>query len=143
MICLRTLFLLRPLALPFYAGGSRQAACTMTAGTISYEDLKKLTASGKGRIFDVRSPEEVAQGKIPNSINIPVDKVEAALKMDPETFQKTYLVQKPKPEDENIIFHCQIGKRGARAAETAVTLGYTKVCNYAGGYKEWSEKEGK
>ncbi|XP_030042986.1 thiosulfate:glutathione sulfurtransferase isoform X2 [Microcaecilia unicolor] len=72
-----------------------------------------------------------------------LDKVEAALKMDPETFQKTYLVQKPKPEDENIIFHCQIGKRGARAAETAVTLGYTKVCNYAGGYKEWSEKEGK
>nr|XP_033778896.1 thiosulfate:glutathione sulfurtransferase [Geotrypetes seraphini] len=139
---LRSLFL-RPLPLHLHPGAKREAACTMAAETISYQDLKKLTASGEGRIFDVRSPEEVSQGKIPNSINIPVDKVEAALKMDPETFQKTYLVKKPKPEDENVVFHCQMGKRGARATETAVALGYTKVRNYAGGYKEWSEKERK
>ncbi|KAJ1080841.1 hypothetical protein NDU88_001030 [Pleurodeles waltl] len=107
---------------------------------ISYEDLKKVT--GKVPIFDVRSPEEVSNGKIPSTVNIPVDEIEQALKMDPESFKKKYTVNKPKPED-NIIVHCQMGRRGARAAEIAMAQGYAKVQNYAGGYKEWSDKGGK
>ncbi|XP_060109467.1 thiosulfate:glutathione sulfurtransferase [Heteronotia binoei] len=113
------------------------------AKVISYEDVKKLVAKGEAQIFDVRSPEEVANGKIVNAVNIPVAEVEEALKMDPETFKMKYGVNKPRLDDENLVFHCQIGKRGARAAEIALALGYTKARNYAGGYKEWSEKEGK
>nr|XP_056709799.1 thiosulfate:glutathione sulfurtransferase [Euleptes europaea] len=113
------------------------------AKVISYEDIKKLVAKGEARIFDVRSPEEVANGKIANSVNIPVVEVEEAFKMDPETFKMKYGVNKPPLDDENVVFHCQIGKRGARATEIAVALGYAKARNYAGGYKEWSEKEGK
>ncbi|XP_029437429.1 thiosulfate:glutathione sulfurtransferase [Rhinatrema bivittatum] len=143
MSFLRKIFL-QPLALPgLLSKVYRQAANTMTAANITYDELKKLSASGNARIFDVRTPAEVAQGKILNSINIPVDDIESALKMDPETFQKKYLVKKPKPEDAFVIVHCQMGKRGAQAAETAVAMGYTKVRNYAGGYKEWSEKEKK
>lgn len=43
----------------------------LEAKEICYEDLKKLIAEGKARIFDVRSPEEVANGHIANSVNIP------------------------------------------------------------------------
>ncbi|MEE6507281.1 hypothetical protein FKM82_019506 [Ascaphus truei] len=112
-----------------------QGAGTMSAvNVISYEELKKLNASGKSQIFDVRSPEEVQRGKIPNSVNIPVDQIEHALKMDPETFKKTYDVDKPKLEENNIVVHCHMGKRGARAADIAAALGYTQyvysvICN--------------
>ncbi|KYO28564.1 thiosulfate sulfurtransferase/rhodanese-like domain-containing protein 1 [Alligator mississippiensis] len=110
---------------------------------ISYEDMKALVAGGGAHIFDVRSPEEVANGHIANSINIPVTEIEEALKMDPETFKMKYAVDKPQVDEKNLIFHCQMGRRGALAAEIAKTLGYTNARNYAGGYKEWSEKEGK
>ncbi|XP_077182551.1 thiosulfate:glutathione sulfurtransferase isoform X2 [Paroedura picta] len=131
---------------------------------ISYEEVKKLVAEGAAQIFDVRSPEEVAKGKIASAVHIPerccperrgkpaasvvlkkrkVAEVEEAFKMDLETFKMKYGVNKPQPDDDNLVFHCQIGKRGARATEIAVTLGYAKARNYAGGYREWSEKEGK
>ncbi|XP_048363037.1 thiosulfate:glutathione sulfurtransferase [Sphaerodactylus townsendi] len=113
------------------------------AKVISYEDMKELVTKGDAHIFDVRSPEEVANGKIANSVNIPVAEVEEAFKMDPETFKMKYGVNKPPLDDENLVFHCQIGKRGARAAEIALALGYAKARNYAGGFKEWLEKEGK
>lgn len=113
------------------------------ANTISYEEVKKLIGEGKAQIFDVRSPEEVAGGHIANSINIPVAEVEEALRMEPESFKMKYGVDKPGLEEKNVVFHCQMGRRGARATEIAVALGYAKARNYAGGYKEWSEKEGK
>ncbi|XP_067425722.1 thiosulfate:glutathione sulfurtransferase isoform X2 [Emydura macquarii macquarii] len=110
---------------------------------ISHKDMKALVASGKARIIDVRLPEEVAIGRIASSVNIPVAEIEEALKMDPESFKTKYGVDKPRKDDENLIFHCQMGRRGAQATEIAMILGYAKARNYAGGYKEWSEKEGK
>uniref|UniRef100_A0A8C8STD3 Rhodanese domain-containing protein n=1 Tax=Pelusios castaneus TaxID=367368 RepID=A0A8C8STD3_9SAUR len=110
---------------------------------ISHKDMKALVTSGKAHVIDVRLPEEVANGHIASSVNIPVAEIEEALKMDPETFKIKYGVDKPKKDDENLIFHCQMGRRGAQATEIAMILGYTKARNYAGGYKEWSEKEGK
>ncbi|KAM7134059.1 junctional adhesion molecule A-like isoform 2-T2 [Macrochelys suwanniensis] len=108
---------------------------------ISHKDMKALVASGKARIIDVRLPGEVANGHIANSVNIPVAEVEEALKMDPETFKMKYGMDKPRMDDENLIFYCQRGRRGAQTTEIAMTLGYVKARNYAGGYEEWSEKE--
>ncbi|XP_041429809.1 putative thiosulfate sulfurtransferase, mitochondrial [Xenopus laevis] len=98
----------------------------MTAGDATYEEIKKLSQSGTGYIIDVRNPEEVQRGKIPNSINIPVSQFEAALRMDPGTFQKTFHVVKPKPSEENIIIHCFSGKRGAQATAIATALGFSQ-----------------
>ncbi|XP_078238243.1 thiosulfate:glutathione sulfurtransferase isoform X1 [Pogona vitticeps] len=129
------------------AGWTRAAAerslANLISKVISYEELKTLLQQGKPHVFDVRSAEEVAGGRIPDSINIPVAEVEEAFKMDPETFQAKYGVEKPQPDQEDLVFHCQMGRRGARATELAASLGYTKARNFAGGYKEWSEKEGK
>ncbi|XP_059574837.1 junctional adhesion molecule A-like isoform X1 [Alligator mississippiensis] len=95
------------------------------SNNISYEDMKALVASGGARIFDVRSPEEVANGHIANSINIPVTEIEEALKMDPETFKMKYAVDKPQVDEKNFIFLCKAGRRSAFAVEIAKTLGYT------------------
>ncbi|KAM4663132.1 thiosulfate:glutathione sulfurtransferase [Discoglossus pictus] len=126
-----------------FPSGRKTASEAMSAGVISCEELKKLCSSGKGQIFDVRTPEEVKQGKIPQAVNIPVDEIENALKLDPETFKKTYGVNKPGQQDNDLIMHCQMGRRGQRAADIATALGYKHVRNLTGGYKEWSEKEKK
>ncbi|CAI5652358.1 thiosulfate:glutathione sulfurtransferase [Oreochromis niloticus] len=111
---------------------------------ISYEELKALVGkSPKLILIDVRSEEEVAKGHIPGSINIPLSTVEGALKMDPDEFKVRYGVTKPQLDAPELVFHCQIGKRGAMATTKAHELGYVNARNYAGAYSEWSKKEGK
>lgn len=65
-----------------------------------------------------------------------------ALNMDPAAFQTSYCAEKPKLEDKNLIFFCQMGRRGLQATQLAQGLGYTGARNYAGAYKEWLEKKG-
>ncbi|XP_078087994.1 thiosulfate:glutathione sulfurtransferase [Mustelus asterias] len=101
-----------------------------------------MIAKNNIQLYDVRQPEEVAEGKIPTSVNIPLGQVEVALKMDAGPFQETYNSQKPKKEDPNIVFHCQTGIRSLTALETARNLGYSKARHYQGGYVEWVEREG-
>uniref|UniRef100_A0A8D2B9C9 Thiosulfate sulfurtransferase like domain containing 1 n=1 Tax=Sciurus vulgaris TaxID=55149 RepID=A0A8D2B9C9_SCIVU len=71
-----------------------------------------------------------------------VSELESALQMEPAAFQALYRAEKPKQEDENLVFFCQMGKRGFQATQLARRLGYTGARNYAGAYKEWFEKEG-
>ncbi|XP_068107641.1 thiosulfate:glutathione sulfurtransferase-like [Hyperolius riggenbachi] len=112
-------------------------------GVITYDELKKLIASGSCRLFDVRNPDELQNGKIPTAVNIPVTEVEKALNLDPAAFKQKYNVDKPKLDDDNVIFHCHLGRRGQRATDIATSLGYKHARNYQGAYKEWAEKEGK
>ncbi|XP_032770877.1 thiosulfate:glutathione sulfurtransferase isoform X2 [Rattus rattus] len=135
-----------------------------TVPTVSFSELRQLLASGRARLFDVRSREEAAAGTIPGALNIPgigfpllaeelsmmvltkgasfMSELEMALNMDPAAFQTSYCAEKPKLEDKNLIFFCQMGRRGLQATQLAQGLGYTGARNYAGAYKEWLEKEG-
>ncbi|KAL0973848.1 hypothetical protein UPYG_G00212010 [Umbra pygmaea] len=112
---------------------------------ISYSNLKATLARGNEGLLvvDVRTKEEVDRGRIPGSIHIPVDTVENSLKLDAVEFQAKYGVPKPSLDTPELVFYCQIGKRGGLATDKAQALGFHKAVNYAGGYKEWSEKEGK
>ncbi|KAI9526716.1 hypothetical protein NQZ68_036509 [Dissostichus eleginoides] len=111
---------------------------------ISYEDLKALLGKSQNLlVVDVRTKEEVDKGKIQGSVHIPVDTVEAAFAMAPEEFKAKFGVTKPPQDAPELVFHCQMGKRGLNATNKAHQLGYVNARNYAGGYKEWSEKEGK
>ncbi|XP_006895607.1 PREDICTED: thiosulfate sulfurtransferase/rhodanese-like domain-containing protein 1 [Elephantulus edwardii] len=110
--------------------------------TILLPELRSLLSSGRACLIDVRSREEAAAGTIPGALNIPVSELENALQMEPAAFQALYSAEKPKLEDENLIFFCQIGKRGSLAAKLAQRLGYKGARNYAGAYREWLEKEG-
>ncbi|KAM9795277.1 thiosulfate:glutathione sulfurtransferase [Neosynchiropus ocellatus] len=108
---------------------------------ISYEDLKARL--GNLLLVDVRSEEEVNNGRIPGSIHIPVATVDAALQMTNEEFLAKYGVTKPPLDTKTLVFHCHMGKRGAAATSKAIAQGYVNACNYAGGYREWAAKEGK
>ncbi|XP_003466732.2 thiosulfate:glutathione sulfurtransferase isoform X2 [Cavia porcellus] len=117
------------------------ATRTMAAGpTVSLPELRSLLASGRARLFDVRSREEAAAGTIPGALNIPVSELENALQMGPAAFQALYSAEKPKLDDENLVFFCQMGRRGLQATQLAQSLGYRGARNYAGAYREWSEK---
>uniref|UniRef100_A0A8C5VEM7 Thiosulfate sulfurtransferase like domain containing 1 n=1 Tax=Microcebus murinus TaxID=30608 RepID=A0A8C5VEM7_MICMU len=95
------------------------------APTVSHPELRSLLAAGRARLFDVRSREEAAAGTIPGALNIPVSELESALQMEPAAFQALYSAEKPKLEDENLVFFCQMGKRGFQATQLARGLGYT------------------
>ncbi|XP_045886292.1 thiosulfate:glutathione sulfurtransferase isoform X2 [Micropterus dolomieu] len=111
---------------------------------ISYEDLKALLGKSQNLLLvDVRSQEEVDKGRIPGSISIPLNTVQAAFTMESEEFKAKYGVTKPPLDTTELVFHCQLGRRGAVATSKAFELGYLNARNYTGAYKEWSEKEGK
>ncbi|KAG5263996.1 hypothetical protein AALO_G00270980 [Alosa alosa] len=117
---------------------------SMAVAEISYNDLKDLMEKCKELVLvDVRSKEEVDRGRIPGSIHIPVDQVENDMALDAAAFQQKFGVPKPPLNSPSLIFHCQMGRRGAVATQKARSLGFEKACNFVGGYKEWSEKEGK
>lgn len=61
----------------------------------------------------------------PLDSSLPVSELESALQMEPAAFQALYSAEKPKREDENLIFFCQMGKRGLQATQLARGLGYT------------------
>lgn len=44
--------------------------------------------------------------------------------MEPAAFKALYSAEKPKLEEENLIFFCQMGKRGLQATQLAQGLGY-------------------
>ncbi|KAF3693964.1 Thiosulfate:glutathione sulfurtransferase [Channa argus] len=94
---------------------------------ISYAELKALVGKSKDLVLvDVRTKEEVDKGRIPGSVNIPLDTVEAALLLKPEEFQAKYGVAKPALDAPEVVFYCQPGRRGAMATDKARKLGYVK-----------------
>ncbi|KAI5633889.1 rhodanese-like domain-containing protein [Phthorimaea operculella] len=109
---------------------------------VSYEDVLKLIHNPQKVIIDVRNPDEVqSTGKIPSSINIPLNAVDTALaSMSNEDFQKHFQRNKPQSDDE-LIFYCQSGRRSSEALDKALRLGYSNSKTYLGSWNEWSSKQ--
>lgn len=55
-----------------------------------------------------------------------VDTVEAAFAMEPEEFKAKYGVTKPALDAPELVFQCQMGKRGGIATAKAHEIGYIK-----------------
>ncbi|KAL7840775.1 hypothetical protein AOLI_G00260980 [Acnodon oligacanthus] len=108
---------------------------------VTLEQLKAMLASRNIQLFDVRNPEEFQAGRIPAATNIPLEKLEESLQLPPKVFERRFQVKAPKKEDDNIVFHCQRGRRSLTALEIALRLGFSRARHYAGGYSEWAEKE--
>lgn len=72
-------------------------------GTISGAEFKKIVERKPSDtvILDVRTPEEVAEGKLKNSINIPIDEVLHRIN--------------EIPTGKKIVIHCAIGARAEMA----------------------------
>lgn len=79
-------------------------------------------------LLDVRTPQEVARGKIEGSVNIPVDRV-------PEEVENVI------PDKSKIIYvYCLSGSRSATAVEAMLNLGYKNVFSMTSGMFSWRAK---
>jgi|SRR5215213_285765 len=95
---------------------------------ITPAELKQRLDNGDDiQIVDVREDYEVAIGRIPNSIHIPLAQVLARMKdIDP---------------NRETVVHCKMGGRSARAIEALQRLGFQgKMINLKGGILRWSDE---
>lgn len=83
------------------------------------------TIMESGVLIDVRTPEEFAEGHLPNAINIDV-------KNDNFTEKMGEIKKK-----ETVYLYCRSGKRSLKATSILDTLGYKKIFNLDGGFLAW------
>jgi rhodanese-related sulfurtransferase len=77
-------------------------------------------------LLDVREPEELSDGVIDTSINIPMDEVMHRLGA--------------LPKDRDIVVICHLGGRSERITKMLNMLGYDRAMNLSGGMDAWLER---
>jgi molybdopterin/thiamine biosynthesis adenylyltransferase/rhodanese-related sulfurtransferase/molybdopterin converting factor small subunit len=92
----------------------------------SVELRQRLDRGDQLKIVDVREPNEYQINRIPGSELIPLGDV-----------PKRYV--ELNPEDE-IVVHCKMGGRSAKAADFLRSVGFKKVLNLRGGILDWIDK---
>jgi len=105
-------------------------------GTIEkvYEDIdiakaKKIMSNSKNYVLiDVRTPGEIANGKIGNALEMDIKSPDF----------KTNLSKLDK--DKQYIVYCHVGGRSTTAAKMMKEMGFKQVYNLMPGYKGWSQK---
>jgi adenylyltransferase/sulfurtransferase len=103
--------------------GTAQPMPQMTA-----TELKQRLDNGEDiQIVDVREDNEVAIGKLPNSIHIPLAQV-------------LNRMSEIDPTRETVV-HCKMGGRSARAIDALKRSGFTgNLTNLTGGIIAWSNE---
>ena len=95
---------------------------------ITPAELKQRLDNGDDiQIVDVREDNEVAIGRIPNSIHIPLGQILSRMKdIDPS---------------RETVVHCKMGGRSSRAIEALQRSGFQgKLINLKGGILRWSDE---
>lgn len=87
---------------------------------------KELNSDSSIKLIDVRNPYEFREGHIPDSINIPLDKIEE-------------ITDKVPDKKKRIFVYCLSGARSASALSVLRKHGYTDVTNI-GGIAAWPGK---
>jgi adenylyltransferase/sulfurtransferase len=94
---------------------------------IDVKELKrKIDAKENFFLLDVREPNEFQIGRIPGSTLIPLGDVA-------QRYQEI-------PKDREVVVHCKMGGRSAKAAAFLRQQGFTNVKNLKGGILDWSDK---
>ncbi len=95
---------------------------------IDIEQFSELSKESNTVILDVRTPQEIAQGKIDGAIEIDFlapDFAKAIRQLDKK---KAYLV------------YCRSGNRSTQACQVMEEEGFGKLYNMLGGYNAWSTR---
>lgn len=90
------------------------------------EWTEQLNADGNAFILDVRTPEEVEDGFIPDSSNIDIY-------LGQEFINEIEKLDKSK----NYYVYCRSGNRSAQACTIMNSLGFENAHNLEGGFNEW------
>jgi len=109
-----------------FGGIMDQAASQQPMSEITATELKQRLDNGEDiQIIDVREPNEVAIGAIPNSVHIPLAQV-------------INRMSEIQPNRDTVV-HCKMGGRSARAIQALKQAGFTgKLANLKGGITAWS-----
>lgn len=86
---------------------------------------EKLDASPGSILIDVRTPEEVEDGKIPNALNIDFNADDFEDRLSKLDRNRTCFV------------YCAAGVRSGKAVAIMKELGFTRVYDLGSGYKGW------
>jgi adenylyltransferase/sulfurtransferase len=97
---------------------------------MSVSELKaRIDAGNAPVILDVREPREAAICRIAGSRLIPLGELPRRLDELPQG-----------PGAPDIVVHCKMGGRSAKAVRTLTEKGFTRVQNLKGGILEWIDK---
>src|SRR5499426_331757 len=94
--------------------------------TTSVDLKKRLDAGDDVFILDVREPNEYQICRIPGSVLIPLGEL-------PRRYAEL-------PADKDIVAHCKMGGRSAKATEFLQSVGFKRVKNLKGGILDWIDK---
>ena len=98
-----------------------------TATDITSVELKQRLDRGDNlTLVDVREPNEYQINRIPGTVLIPLGDI-----------PKRYAELNP---DAEIVVHCKMGGRSAKAADFLRSVGFKKVLNLKGGILDWIDK---
>lgn len=96
---------------------------------LSYDDFKNQISKNDVLLFDVRTMEEFNSGHLKGSVNIDF--------YDEKLFDKFFnKVEKSEP----IYIYCRSGNRSQKSSEQLKELGFVKIYDLEGGYKNWVNK---
>ena len=106
---------------------SADAAAYNPATEITAVELKRrLDGGDRLTLVDVREPNEYQINRIPGTVLIPLGEV-----------QRRYA---EISRHEEIVVHCKVGARSAKAADFLRSVGFERVLNLKGGILEWIDK---
>jgi len=106
---------------------AQPAGAAVNEWEITPVELKRRLDAGDNLfILDVREPNEYQINRIPGSTLIPLGDL-------PRRYQEL-------DQDREIVAHCKMGGRSAKAVEYLRSVGFTKVKNLRGGVLEWIDK---
>ena len=86
----------------------------------------QFLADEKGAIIDVRTEDEVKNGKIPGSLNFDIYKGQGFV----------YLIDE-LDKTKNYYLYCAAGVRSANACGVMQQLGFENTYNLVGGFLQW------
>jgi len=112
--------------LAYWISGEIRAR-TSGIGSLSPMDATQLMNHENAVIVDVRDDKEISEGKILNSIHIPVSDLSNQLK------------KLEKYKQKPIIIACRSGHRSNSACNTLRKNGFEKVFNLRGGIIAWKK----
>ena len=91
------------------------------------EWVEQLNEDSNSVILDVRTQDEIEEGKIPNAIHIDIYKGQGFID-EVEALDKS----------KNYFVYCRSGARSAQACSIMNQLGFKNTYNLVGGFSQWT-----
>lgn len=110
---------------PSERGSTQTTQATGSIEQVDAAQFKKLTESPNALVLDVRTAAEVAEGHLPNAVNIDIYGSDFMAKVQ------------QLPKDREILVYCTVGARSQQAADILSKQGFVKVYNLDGGIVAW------